>query len=60
MTDADIEAVARAIYCDGTYKQYEMGADQARWAKTSETQREFCRLQARAAIAAYEARKNGS
>lgn len=50
-----IEEVAKAIYCDGTYRQYDdgsfqLGADHARWTQTSETQRTFCRHQADAAI----------
>lgn len=54
-----IEAVAMAIYCDGSYAQYpdgssQMGANNDKWAKTSETQRQFCRQQARAAIVTYE------
>lgn len=49
--DGLVELIARAIYCDGSYRQYDpLGADPGRWAKTSEVQRRFCRDQARAAI----------
>lgn len=49
-----VEAVAKAIYCDGTYAETRMGASDFRWAKTSEVQRKFCRRQARAAIKVME------
>lgn len=50
-----VEIVAMAIYCDGTFRQYDpLGADPTRWARTSETQRRFCRDQAAAALDAIE------
>ena len=56
-----IEIAGRAIYCDGSYAQYEdgtpakLGANDSRWSMISETQRQFCRAQAKAAIRALEA-----
>lgn len=53
----DVELVARAIYCDGSYPPDTLGANDDKWAKTSEVQRQFCRQQARAAIAALPTRE---
>lgn len=47
-----IDLVAQAIYSD-SYTQYNTCSD-AHWRKTSETQREFCRGQAVAALQAME------
>ena len=46
--DPLIEEIARAIYSD-SYTQYGT-CSPLHWQKTSETQREFCRGQARAAL----------
>lgn len=57
--DEAVEAVAKAIYCDGTYAPSRIGASDFRWAKTSEVQRVFCRRQAHAAIKAMKELKDG-
>lgn len=49
-----------AIYCDGSYPPDQLGANDDKWAKTSSVQRDFCRQQARAAIATYERLRGGS
>lgn len=52
---SEVEAVAQAIYCDGTRAAYALGAMPDLWAKITEEQRHLCRCQARAAIHALEA-----
>jgi len=47
-TDELVEEVARTIYAD-SYTQYGT-CSELHWKKTSETQREFCRGQARAVL----------
>ncbi len=49
-----VEQVAMDIYCD-SYTQYGTCSPQ-RWKQTSETQREFCRGQAKVALSRIEAR----
>jgi hypothetical protein len=43
-----VEEIARTIYCD-SYTQYGTCSPE-HWKRTSETQREFCRGQARAVL----------
>ena len=50
--DATVERVARAIYND-SYTQYDTCSER-HWKETSETQRQFCRGQTHAAIAALQ------
>lgn len=55
LDQAEVEAVARAIYCDGTRENYALGAKPDLWEKISPEQRDLCRCQARAAIRTLEA-----
>ena len=48
----EVEAVARAIYTD-SYTNYGTCSEE-HWSKTSHVQRDFCRGQARAALAASD------
>jgi hypothetical protein len=49
-----VEEIAMSIYCD-SYTQYGT-CNQHHWKRTSETQREFCRGQARVALDRTEAK----